>query len=128
MTTPDKVNWSACPAFLPTGAQCATLQGDPSVANTLFTIRSILPDGYRIAPHTHPMDEQLTIISGTFEVGFGEKFDAQVLQPLPTGSFAMMAKNSPHYARARGETVIQVNAVGPLVFNYVNPGDDPTKQ
>ena len=82
----------------------------------------------RIAPHTHPADEHLTIISGTFEIGLGEKFDAQALQPLPAGSYAMMAKNSPHFARARGETVIQVNAMGPLVFNYVNPADDPTKR
>ncbi len=128
MTTPDKVVWSACPPFLPTGALCATIQGDPSVPNALFTIRSKLPDGYVIAPHTHPADEHLTILSGTFEVGLGEKFDAKALQPLPAGSYAMMAKNSPHFARARGETVLQVNALGPLVFNYVNPADDPTKR
>jgi quercetin dioxygenase-like cupin family protein len=127
MTTPDQITWSACPPFLPTGAQCATIQGDPSVPNELFTIRSKLPDGYRIAPHTHPTDEQLTIISGTVEIGVGEKFDAQTLKPLPAGSFAMMAKNSPHYLRARGETVVQVHAVGPLAFNYVNPADAPTK-
>ena len=128
MMTPDKITWSACPPFLPTGALCATIQGDPSVPDALFTIRSKLPDGYRIAPHTHPTDEHLTIISGTFEVGLGEKFDAQALQPLPVGSYAMMAKNSPHFARARGETVVQVNAVGPLVFTYVNAEDDPTKR
>ena len=81
-----------------------------------------------IPPHTHPADEHLTILSGTFEVGLGEKFDAQALQPLPAGSYAMMAKNSPHYARARGETVLQVNAVGPLVFTYVNAADDPSKR
>jgi len=127
MTTPDKVAWGACPPFLPTGALCATIQGDPSVPNALFTIRSKLPDGYVIAPHTHPTDEHLTIISGTFEVGLGEKFDAKALQPLTAGSYAMMPKNSPHYARARGETVLQVNALGPLVFTYVNAADDPTK-
>ena len=128
MMTPDKVTWTACPPFLPTGALCATIQGDPSVPNALFTIRSKLPDGYVIAPHTHPTDEHLTIISGTFEVGPGEKFNGAALQPLPAGSYAMMPKNSPHFARARGETVLQVNALGPLVFTYVNPADDPTKR
>lgn len=128
MTTPDNIAWSACPPFLPTGALCATIQGDPSIPNALFTIRSKLPDGYLIPPHTHPADEHLTILAGTFEVGLGEKFDAQALQPLPAGSYAMMAKNSPHYARARGETVLQVNAVGPLVFTYVNPADDPSRR
>jgi mannose-6-phosphate isomerase-like protein (cupin superfamily) len=128
MTTPDKVAWSACPPFLPAGALCATLQGDPSVPNALFTLRSKLPDGYVIAPHTHPADEHLTILSGAIEVGLGEKFDAKALQRLPAGSYAMMAKNSPHYLRTRGETVLQVNALGPLVFTYVNPADDPTKR
>ena len=128
MTTPDKIAWGACPPFLPAGAQCATLQGDPSVPNALFTIRSKLPDGYVIAPHTHPTDEHVTVVSGTFTIGLGEKFDAKSLQPLPAGSYAMMPANLPHFARAQGETVVQVSGLGPLAINYLNPADDPTKR
>jgi quercetin dioxygenase-like cupin family protein len=128
MLTPDKVMWGACPPFLPAGAQCATMQGDPSVAGALFSIRAKFPDGYVIAPHTHPTDEHVTVISGTFEMGLGDKFDAKALQPLTAGGYAMMPENLPHFARARGATEVQVHALGPLVVTYVNPADDPSKR
>ena len=50
----------------------AVLQGDPS-GNGLFTVRLRMPDGYKIAPHTHPTDENVTVISGTFHVGMGRR-------------------------------------------------------
>ena len=38
-----------------------------------------------------------------------------------------MAASMPHYATAKGATVVQVHGVGPFVVNYVNPADDPSK-
>ena len=39
-----------------------------------------------------------------------------------------MAATMPHYAVAKGVTVVQVHGVGPFVVNYVNPADDPSKK
>jgi hypothetical protein len=125
MTTPDKITWGACPPFLPTGALCATIQGDPSVPNALFTIRSKLPDGYVIAPHTHPTDEHVTVLSGTFMVGMGDTVDMSKAQTLAAGGFITAPANVHHYAAARGETVLQVSGEGPFLITYAKASDDP---
>jgi len=49
------LKWGPAPAIFPAGAQMAVLQGDPGSAE-LFTVRLRFPDGYKVAPHTHPPD------------------------------------------------------------------------
>jgi quercetin dioxygenase-like cupin family protein len=127
MITPNDVKWGPAPPALPAGAQMAILSGDPSKAE-LFTIRLKAPDGYKIMPHWHPTDENVTVLEGTFAMGVGEKFDEAAAHEMPVGSFVRMPKGTRHYARAKGETVVQVHAIGPFVINYVNPNDDPRKQ
>ena len=123
-----QVKWEDCSAALPSGAQCAKVEGDLAAPNVLFTYRVKFPDGYRIAPHFHPADEHLTIISGTFNIGHGRQFDAKALLPLPAGSFAVMPKGHAHFATALGETIVQVHAIGPWGLTYVDPRDDPREQ
>jgi quercetin dioxygenase-like cupin family protein len=127
MVTPDDVAWGECSPALPPGARCATIEGDRTVPNVLFTYRVKLPDGYRIAPHFHPADEHLTVISGTFNMGVGDTFDQTAAKPMAAGSFMVMPKNAPHFAWSSGETVVQVHAIGPWGITYVNPADDPRK-
>ena len=125
MTAPDQITWGACPPFLPMGAQCATLEGDPSIANALFTIRSKLPDGYVFAPHTHPTDEHVTVLAGTFSMGTGDAFDMKAVHDMPAGSFAVMPAEMRHFAYTKDGATIQIHGMGPFVLNYVNPKDDP---
>jgi quercetin dioxygenase-like cupin family protein len=125
MVSPAEVKWADCPPSVPPGAKCANIEGDRSAPNVLFTYRLKMPDGYRIAPHFHPADEHLTVISGTFNMGLGEKFDEKSLKPMVAGSFMVMPKGKPHYATTKGETVLQVHAIGPWGLTYVNPADDP---
>jgi hypothetical protein len=127
MLTPNDVKWGPAPPSLPAGAQIAVLSGDPTKAGA-FTFRLKAPDGYKIMPHWHPTDENVTVLEGTFLMGVGEKFDEAGAHEMPVGSFARMPKETRHYAMAKGETVVQVHAVGPFVINYVNPNDDPRKQ
>jgi quercetin dioxygenase-like cupin family protein len=125
--TPNDVKWGPAPPSLPSGAQIAVLSGDPSKAEP-FTIRLKAPDGYKIMPHWHPTDENVTVLEGTFVMGTGEKFDEAAAHAMPAGSFVRMPKGTRHFAMAKGETVVQVHAIGPFVINYVNPNDDPRKQ
>jgi quercetin dioxygenase-like cupin family protein len=120
------ITWGPAPAVFASGAKMAVLQGDPGKAE-LFTIRLDLPDGYKIAPHFHPTDEHLTVISGTFLVGMGDVADAAHARTLPAGSFATAAANMHHFAIARGHTVVQVHAMGPFSLTYVNAADDPSR-
>src|SRR5262249_42360306 len=124
MITPNDIKWGPAPPALPPGAQFAVLSGDPSKAEP-FTIRLKAPDGYKIMPHWHPTDENVTVLEGTFAMGVGEKFDEGAAHEMPVGSFVRMPKGTRHYAMAKGETVVQVHAIGPFVITYVNPNYDP---
>jgi anti-sigma factor ChrR (cupin superfamily) len=125
---PSDIKWGPAPATLPAGAQMAVLDGDPGKAGVPFVIRAKFPDGYRVAPHWHPTDENVAVLSGTFLVGVGDKFDEKSMTTLAAGGYAHMPKTMHHYASAKGETVIQVHGLGPFVVNYVNPADDPSKK
>lgn len=124
---PDDPNivWGPAPAVFPAGAQMAVIQGDPSKAAAEFTVRLRLPDGYVIPPHTHPTDENVTVIDGTFKVGMGTTFTETGMLVLPRGGFVTAPALHAHYAKAQGPTTVQVHAIGPFALTYVNPNDLP---
>jgi mannose-6-phosphate isomerase-like protein (cupin superfamily) len=124
--TPDQVKYGPVPPFLTPGAQLAVLEGDPMASSGDFTVRLKMPDGYKIAPHTHPNRENVTVLSGTIKVGMGDQFDASKMMSFGAGSFAYLDPSMNHYAAASGETVIQIHGMSPLKINYINPADDPS--
>lgn len=127
--TPDQIKWGPPPPFIAPGAQLAVLEGDPSASSGDFTVRLKMPDGYKIAPHWHPKRENVTVISGSFKVGIGDKFEESKMGTFAPGSFAYMDPEMHHYAMASGgETIVQVHGMSPLQLNYVNPADDPSKK
>src|SRR5579864_2762067 len=124
--TPDQVNWGPAPPFVLAGAQLAVLEGNPMASSGDFTIRLKMPDGYKIAPHTHPNRENVTVLSGTLKVGMGDHFEEGKMTSFGPGSFAYLDPSMHHYAGASGETIIQIHGMSPVKFNYINPADDPT--
>ena len=127
IVVPDGIAWGPAPTGLPSGSKAAVLSGDPA-AEGPYTLRALLPDGYKIPPHWHATAEHLTVISGTIHVGMGETFDAAKATALSTGGFAVMPAEMRHWVWAEGETVLQVHGDGPFSITYVNPADDPRKQ
>jgi len=119
-----ELKWGPAPAIFPAGAQMAVLQGNPG-GTELFTVRLRMPSGYKIPPHTHPTDEHVTVISGTFLVGMGEKFDATKTMALKAGGFVTAPAGAAHFAVAQGPTIVQVHGAGPFAMTYVNPADTP---
>src|SRR6266481_2681470 len=126
--TPDAIPYGPAPAFVPAGAQLAVLEGDPGATSGDYTVRLKMPDGYRIAPHWHPQRENVTIISGTFKVGMGDRFEESKMSVFRAGSFAYLDPEMHHYAMASGEVVVQIHGTSPLRINYVNPNDDPSRK
>lgn len=120
-----ELKWGPAPAIFPAGAQMAVLQGNPG-GTELFTVRLRMPNGYKIPPHTHPTDEHVTVISGTFHVGMGKTFDATKTMALKAGGFVSAPAHEAHFAVAEGPTIVQVHALGPFAMTYVNPADTPT--
>src|SRR5687768_5444315 len=122
--TPADLKWGPAPAILPAGARLAVLEGDPSKAGP-FTMRLDMPAGYRIPPHFHRVDEHVTVISGAFQVGMGDTFDAGKLTTLSPGTFGVIPPGMRHFARADKATVIQMHGVGLEELAYVNLADQP---
>ncbi len=124
MLTPGALKWADGPPSLAAGSKAAVIEGDPRNAG-LFTMRLKLPADYKIPPHWHPADEHVTVISGTFNVGLGDRFDASKGNALPVGSFAVMPAKTNHFAFTKEETVIQLHGMGRWGITSVNPADDP---
>lgn len=121
------LKWGPGSPALPAGAQMAVLDGDPSKPG-MFVLRVKFPDGYKVPPHWHPTDESVTVLSGSLMAGMSEKWDEASMKTFTAGGFARMPKKTPHYVMAKGETVIQLHAMGPFMVTYVDPNDDPRKK
>jgi quercetin dioxygenase-like cupin family protein len=102
----------------------AVIDGDPS-SNGDCTQRLMFPNGYKVMPHFHPADENITVLKGTFMMGIGDAFDEKALMGISEGGYMSMKKGTHHYAMAKGETVIQVHGAVPFILSYVNPNYDP---
>ncbi|MGH9882311.1 MAG: cupin domain-containing protein [Pyrinomonadaceae bacterium] len=119
-----EIQWKDGPGSLPAGAKIAVLEGDPTKEG-FFTMRLWFPDGFKIQPHWHPRVEHVTVISGTLNIGMGDKFDQTATRAMPAGTFGFWPPEMKHFAWAKGETVIQLHGIGPWVITYVNASDDP---
>jgi quercetin dioxygenase-like cupin family protein len=123
---PDTLKWVE-PAVLP-GSKLAVLQGDPAKEG-LFVYRFKFPANFKVPPHFHKAGENVTVLTGTFFVGLGEKFDRGSGQELPVGGFIAIPPKHPHFAWAGPEeTIVQVHGIGPTDITFVNPADDPRKK
>src|SRR5437764_6830741 len=108
------------------GCDLAPVAGDMNAEAAPFVLRSRCADGSKIPAHWHPTDENVTVLKGTFLVGMGESFDESKLQTMNVGSFLMVPKEMRHFAMSKGETIVQVHAMGPFKVNWVNPSEvDP---
>ena len=121
---PEEMQWGEAPPGLPAGGKMAVLDGDPNKKGS-FTMRLKAPDGYKVAPQTHPTAERLTIISGALHLGTGEKFDEAAAHEMAPGSFAVLPAGMKHFAWCTGESVVQIQSEGPFAIKYVDPADDP---
>jgi len=123
-TLPEDIEWRAFAAF-PPSVRLAVVVGEPAKPGP-YTIRVQVPHGVKLMPHKHPEDRTYTVISGIFYIGLGDQFDADRLQAYPPGSVIVLPGDTPHFHWAKsGEYITQVNAIGPLGLDYLNPKDDP---
>jgi quercetin dioxygenase-like cupin family protein len=126
VVTPEDLKWGPGPKSLPAGAQAVVLDGDPAKKGP-FAMRVKVPANYRIAPHTHPRQERVTVISGKLQLGHGRTFEESKLKDLEAGSFFSLPPGMEHFVRAAEETIVQLNGDGPWEINYLDPADDPRK-
>ena len=121
------VKWGPAPPVFPKGAEIAVLSGDP-FKDGPYVVRLKMPGGYKIPAHNHPTTEYVTVISGTFNIGMGDKLDEKKGIKMTAGGWAEAAAKMNHYAWASSPSVVQVHGQGPFAITYVNPADDPSKK
>jgi uncharacterized RmlC-like cupin family protein len=81
-----------------------------------------------VPAHHHPTDENVTVISGAFSMGMGDKLDEKKSLTLTPGGFGVAPAGMNHFGFSKGGTVIEVSALGPFAMTYVNPADDPSRR
>jgi hypothetical protein len=106
---PDQIPWKDDPI----GAKMAVLQGDPSKPGLYIVLVKWTPN-HMSHPHWHPNDRFITVISGTWWVGTGPKFDPDRTVPMPAGSFVTHFGKQIHYYGAKdSEAVLEIVGDGP---------------
>ena len=117
--TPKEVRWFT-PPYYNDGRQRAHLFGDSSEGSATWIDRVKIPGGARVLAHTHPQDEPVTVIEGTWYLGEGEKFDSAKLKGYPAGSFILVPAGVPHFVAAKeGTVIIQLNGAGKFQTDYL---------
>jgi hypothetical protein len=98
-----------------------TVSGDPKKPGAPFVIRIHAEAGYIIMPHTHPIDENIVVVKGSWAVGMGDRFNRQALEPMEVGTYALVSKTMAHFALSKTDTIIQVHGIGPFTTHWVVP-------
>jgi hypothetical protein len=95
------------------GAKQAVLRGDLAKPGPYIVLVKWEP--HRMSrPHFHPNDRFITLISGTWWVGTGSKFDPNSTVAIPAGSFVTHFGKQIHYDGAKDvETVLEIVGEGP---------------
>jgi hypothetical protein len=97
----------------PSGIARATLRGDPTTTGQ-YIVLARWHAHHMSRPHYHPNDRFITVISGTWWVGTGNKYDPDSTVPMPPGSFITHFGKQVHYDGAKdGDCVLEIVGDGP---------------
>lgn len=128
MKQASEMEWKAGPDSLPPGVQMTVIDGSPKEKGP-FTMRLKFPANFKVPPHWHTKDENLTILEGEFNMGMGDKFDESATHKIMPEGYIKMPAKTRHFAMSgpQGAT-LQLHGMGPFDITYVNKADDPRKK
>ena len=118
MLNQKDIQWKEGSKDLPPGTKVAVLKGAPDQPGPL-TMRLKLPAGSTLRPHTHPGDEQFTVLSGKLAFGLGTKVDKNAKVYGPGSFFSIPAGDEMYAFTTDKETVLELNVEGPWGINYL---------
>ena len=112
------------------GVHTKVLFGDPSKAG-FYSILLFVPAHTTIQAHSHRDDRMATVVSGVWQFGYGDHFDAKSLKVLSAGGVYSepggVAHN--HFARTDKDAVIvHISGYGPTDTRYFDPANEPKSQ
>jgi quercetin dioxygenase-like cupin family protein len=121
------IKWTDAPSIGP-GAKTAVIDGDPKSSGP-FVMRLKVPPKTKIKVHTHPADENVTILSGTLYFSPGDKFDTKMAKAFGPGSYFSIGKGKPMFAYTGDkEAIAQLHGNGPWGITYLDAPGSPEKK
>jgi hypothetical protein len=99
----------------------AVIHGDVEKEGQEFVMRIRELRGSFIPPHTHPVDEHITVLTGRVCLGTGPEFDRARLQCLGPGGYAFFPRGSTIFGEAPEPAVVQVHGIGPFHLHWKYP-------
>jgi quercetin dioxygenase-like cupin family protein len=103
------------PAGFDPGMKLAVINGDPGKTGD-YTVRLQFPAGYKFPVHWHPGAENLTVVSGEFQLGMGNTANENTLRNYGPGDYIYIPPGHAHFggSAAQGPSVIQLHGEGPF--------------
>lgn len=96
------------------------LSGDPEKAGQPFVMRIRELPGTVIPLHSHPVDENITVVQGTWYFAVGPKWDRSALKALHAGDYAFAPKGSTMFGYCPDGAIVQVHGIGPFVIHWLH--------
>ena len=97
------------------------VSGDMDKPGLPFVIRIHHDAGYVVLPHTHPEDENITVLKGSWALGMGPRVKMSELEPMELGAFGFVPKKMAHFGYAKVDTILQVHGIGPFINLPIDP-------
>lgn len=119
---PAQLAWQPMRAFSD-GRERVDLVGDAAKGGSwIYRVR--VPKPIEVMPHTHPVDEYVTVLEGTWMLGSGTTFSKENLVAYPPGSFVVIPAGTPHFvATGVGPVVIQSSGEGVFATRFIEPAE-----
>ena len=124
LMAPADLKWGDPPPVFEKGMSFAVVSGDPSKPG-VFVVMAKVPAGYKINPHWHPTDENVTVLSGTFAFGMGEKLDAASMKELPRRWLCDAARKDAALCHGEDRGNDPDQCPGPVRADLRQPGGRP---
>ena len=107
--------------FTPLNEDAVVIQGDPEKEGQEFVMRIRELRGSFIPPHTHPVDEHITVLVGNVCLGTGPEFVREKLECLGPGGYAFFPKGTTIFGESLGPATVQVHGIGPFHLHWKYP-------
>ena len=128
LTQPPQTGEARFVPLRPLSTDSEVIFGDPEATGQPFVMRIRELPGTIIPPHSHPVDEHITVLQGTFFFAVSDKFDLSLLKELKAGSYAFAPKGSTMFGASPDGAIVQVHGVGPFHIHWRDGSrslDDP---
>jgi hypothetical protein len=122
---PQEIVWTRDKSFPEHSVEQAPLWSKTSESGLYYVLVRWHP-GYMSAPHWYETDRYCVVVSGTWWVTSGDKFDPENTVPVPTGGFVRRVARTPHFDGVKRNgtepAVIAICGIGPIHFHPTEPG------